>query len=200
MREYGQLTRDKRVPTEKDLDKLADRAIDKALRKVDDKAAKKLNGPKVPSTEILSTASKEELMQYVAESLYWYNHEPVYSDDEIEQRLAEYFQRVQDTGEVPTVEKLLLALVIDKETWRRWLHGELGSRRQAMCKKAVTILQAIDASLVMHKKIPESTYIFRAKNYYGMRDAIELDYDSESPYSEDTPEQLRDKYLSAVPE
>jgi hypothetical protein len=39
-----------------------------------------------------------------------------------------------------------------------------------MIKKAKGILAAIDAKLVSEGKIPQVTYIFRAKNFFGMRD------------------------------
>ena len=39
-----------------------------------------------------------------------------------------------------------------------------------MIKKAKEILAGIDAKLVSMGKIPQVTYIFRAKNFFGMKD------------------------------
>ena len=43
-----------------------------------------------------------------------------------------------------------------------------------MVKKAKEILAGIDAKLVSQGKIPQVTYIFRAKNFFGMRDQQEV--------------------------
>ena len=43
-----------------------------------------------------------------------------------------------------------------------------------MIKKAKQILANIDAELVLSRKIPETTYIFRSKNFYGMKDVQDL--------------------------
>lgn len=41
-------------------------------------------------------------------------------------------------------------------------------------KKAKEILAGIDAKLVSMGKIPQVTYIFRAKNFFGMKDQQDL--------------------------
>ena len=43
-----------------------------------------------------------------------------------------------------------------------------------MIKKAKEILAGIDAKLVSMGKIPQVTYIFRAKNFFGMKDQQDL--------------------------
>ena len=43
-----------------------------------------------------------------------------------------------------------------------------------MIKKAKQILAGIDAKLVSQGKIPQITYIFRAKNFFGMTDKQEV--------------------------
>ena len=50
-----------------------------------------------------------------------------------------------------------------------------------MIKKAKQILANIDAELVLGRKIPETTYIFRSKNYYGMRDNVEVTVAPQNP-------------------
>ena len=43
-----------------------------------------------------------------------------------------------------------------------------------MIKRAKEILAAMDAELVSRNKIPQVTYIFRAKNFFGMKDQTDV--------------------------
>ena len=90
-------------------------------------------------------------------------------------RLNEFFQRIHDTGEIPTVEKMCLALGIHRQTAWQWKTGQgCSAERTYMIKKAYDIMAALDAELVSKNKIPQVTYIFRSKNYYGMSDQTQL--------------------------
>ena len=65
-----------------------------------------------------------------------------------------------------------------------------------MVKKAKEILAGIDAKLVSEGRIPQVTYIFRAKNYFGMRDQQEVVLTPNNPLGDTTDtETLKNKYL-----
>ena len=135
---------------------------------------KKKRGSKSASIEATTTATNEEISEMLANSLYWYKRECVKTDEECAERLNEFFERVQATGEIPTVEKMCLALgTVRKVVWD-WEHGSKGQIRSDMIKKAKEILAAMDAELVSRGKIPQVTYIFRAKNFFGMSDQTQL--------------------------
>ena len=134
---------------------------------------KKTRGSKLPSIEANNTASKDEIKEILKNNLYWYKRDIVKSDEECAERLNEFFQRIVETGEIPTVEKMCLALGTTRTTVWEWQQGNVGTVRANIIKKAKEILAALDAELVSKGKIPQVTYIFRAKNFFGMVDKQE---------------------------
>jgi len=134
---------------------------------------KKKRGSKSASVTANCTATKQEIREILQNNLYWYKRDIVKSDEECAERLNEYFQRIVETGEIPTVEKMCLALGTTRTTVWEWQQGTLGSVRANMIKKAKEISAALDAELVSKGKIPQITYIFRAKNFFGMVDKQE---------------------------
>ena len=69
-----------------------------------------------------------------------------------------------------TVEKMCLCLGIDYWIFRDWQNGSKGENRAQILKRAKNVLASIDADLVLKGHINPVAYIFRAKNYYGMKD------------------------------
>ena len=129
--------------------------------------------------------------------MYWYNREIVKTDEECIERLNEYFKRVIENDEIPTVEKMCVALGAARNTVWEWEQGKLGSTRANIIKKAKDISAALDAELVSKGKIPQITYIFRSKNYYGMKDNQEMTLVNGSPMGDEvSPDDIR-KRLSA---
>lgn len=137
------------------------------------KSPKKTCGSKSASLEINNTATNEEISQIVKNAMYWYKREIVKTDEECADRLNEFFEHIMQTGEIPTVEKMCLALGTVRVTVWEWEQGKRGPIRANMIKKAKEILAALDAELVSMGKIPQVTYIFRAKNFFGMKDQQE---------------------------
>ena len=65
-----------------------------------------------------------------------------------------------------------------------------------MIKKAKDILAAIDAELVSTGKIPQVTYIFRAKNFFNMTDQTQVILTPNNPYQSASEDELKQKYLT----
>ena len=167
-----------------------------------DNNPKKKRGAKSASVEINNTATSEEISQILRNSLYWFNRDIVKTDEECAERLNEYFERLAETGEIPTVEKMCLALGTTRSTVFRWETGELqcSQARRNMIKKAKEILAAMDAELVSKGKIPQVTYIFRAKNFFGMQDQQELVLTPNNKLGDEVNEQeIVDKYKKSLP-
>jgi len=157
-------------------------------------------GSKSASIAHNNTAKPSEIADIVRNSLYWYNREIVKTDEECLERLNEYFTRIVENEEIPTVEKMCLALGTTRKTVWEWEQGSLGSARSNMIKKAKEILAALDAELVSKGKIPQITYIFRAKNFFGMKDNQEMTLVNGSPMGDEiSPDDIR-KRLSATKE
>ena len=114
---------------------------------------KKKPGSKSASIEINNTAKKQEISQIIKNGLKWVKRD-----------------------------KMALALGTVREVDWKWGNGVgCSSERSLMIKKAKQILANIDAELVLGRKIPETTYIFRSKNYYGMRDNVEVTVAPQNP-------------------
>ena len=67
-------------------------------------------GSKSASVEKTTTATKQEISQILNNSLYWRNRPKVHTDEECADRLNDFFTHCAETGEIPTVEKMCLAL------------------------------------------------------------------------------------------
>jgi len=152
------------------------------------------------STEKNSTSTTDEIKSIISNVMYFYNNPTVTTDDECEICLFEFFQRIQETGEIPTFEKLCLALGISRTMFNSWERGSCGTRRASLIKKARDICGAFDAELVSSGKIPQITYIFRSKNFFGMRDQQEIVISPDNSLLENNtnPEDLRKKYLDSI--
>lgn len=125
---------------------------------------------------IPADGTKADDVRRIGKSLLkWYKMEKAVTDEEIRERLEEYFVTTLSEGQMPTVEEMSLALGYDRVTLWRWENGEEGSTpaRRNMIKKAKELLASFDAKLVQENKVHPTTYIFRAKNYFGMRDQQE---------------------------
>jgi hypothetical protein len=163
--------------------------------------AKSNRGSKSASIEKTTTASNDEIKDILKNSLYWYKREIVKTDEECAERLNEFFARLAETGEIPTVEKMCLALGTVRSTVWEWEQGNQGQARSNMIKKAKEILASLDAELVSRGKIPQITYIFRAKNFFGMKDVQDYILTPNNPLGDSADSAtLAEKYQQALPE
>ena len=123
------------------------------------------------------------------------------TDQELSDRLIEYFTFTIDNEKIPTVEGMALHLGYDVATLRRWQFGQEGSTpfRRSLIKKAKGLLAAFDAELVMENKVNPTGYIFRAKNYYGMKDVQDHVISATDPLGDkEDPEAIRKRLESGV--
>lgn len=160
----------------------------------------KKRGSKSASIEATTTAKKEEIAETIQESFQFFNRTIVRSDEECAERLNDYFKLCVEYGQIPTVEDMCLALGTVRSTVWRWENGDgCSSARQNMIKKAKEILAGIDAKLVSKGKIPQITYIFRAKNFFGMKDTQDLVLTPNNPLGDQpTPEELQKRIEGSV--
>ena len=155
-----------------------------------------------PNSKAGLIQTKEDRMlvsQLLTEVLREYKQPKVQNDDELQQRLDDYFQRCAMTGQVPTVEEMVMstgyayATVYDWETGRR--HG-FSDRTAEIIKKAKDFLKTFDAKLVVSGKLNFLAYCFRAKNYYGMSDKTEyIITPNTKPDSDYNAEEIAKRYV-----
>jgi hypothetical protein len=150
--------------------------------------------------EMPKDEARQLVSQTLADTYKWYKMPRVETDDECEERLIMFFETCIATGELPTIEKMSLALGVVTETVRRWERGDLGSRRSAMIKKAKEFIATYDAEMAHKGKMQPVTYIFRAKNYYGMRDTVDYNLSSADPLGESSSrEEIEQRIKNSIP-
>lgn len=112
----------------------------------------------------------------VENNLVFFNkgiYEKVSSDEELCERLNWFFSECARTQQIPNVEKMSNALGYHNRTLLDWENGRLKGFSPAtgeIIRQAKQILASIDAELAQEGKSQPVVYMFRAKNFYGMKD------------------------------
>lgn len=140
----------------------------------DNKPVKSKRGSKSASVELHCKASPEVVSEILADNLHWFNYKAVKTDEECLDRLVEFFDYYAKSGGIPTVEKMCLSLGVATQTVWEWQQGSKGKDRMEMIKRAKNLIASFDADLAIRGLINPVVYIFRGKNYYGMKDQQEL--------------------------
>lgn len=162
------------------------------------------NLPNVKKKTAASKLSDEEKVQ-LSERLHALingSKQPrVQTDEELEERLMAYLVECADNARIPTIEALYLTTGIPTRTLNAYLTGEspgLGARTQEILERARDIVKSMDAELVLTGRIRDVPYIFRSKNYYGMKDQTDINYNTRVSMQLPDSAQLQKKYLEDV--
>ena len=97
----------------------------------------------------------------------------VSNDEQLCERLNWFFSSCAQTQQIPNLEKMCNALGYHKNTILGWETGTISGFSPAtkdIIHQAKQILASIDAELAQEGKTQPVVYMFRAKNFYGMRD------------------------------
>lgn len=169
------------MPRRKDYDqpKLFTPASDKPIVSGNSRFAPQVRG----RNEILEDPEARSLVGKVLGEVRksWYV-QPVRSNAELLERLDEYFEMAEGRDIPPTVEEMSLYCGVTSQSFNDWKNGRRGFRDELesglttadICKKAFEIMHTVDAVLTEQGKLNTVAYIFRSKNYYGMRDQQEV--------------------------
>ena len=101
----------------------------------------------------------------------------VKNDEELCQRLNWFFSQCAETQQVPNVEKMANAIGYHRSTLNDWENGiqrGFSPATKDIIKQAKQILASIDAELAQDGKIQPIVYLFRSKNFYGMKDQQDI--------------------------
>lgn len=143
-----------------------------------------------------SKLPSEEMRAIIADCSRDFALPIVKTDEECLERLTNFFMRYAQEGGLPTVEKMCLCLGVDRVTVLEWGNGAKGSARASMIKRAKGVLAAIDADLVLKGMINPVAYIFRAKNYYGMKDQQDVVVQAKNIFGADVNREEIERRLS----
>lgn len=143
--------------------------------------------------------------QILRELLTEFRKPTVKDDDEMAERISDYYDRCANEGRTPVWEEVCLSLGYGLQKVNAIIHGtERGftAITPEILKKAKDFQQSFDAKLVVAGKMNFLAYCFRAKCYYGMRDNAELPETTRNPMGEAnlTPKQLQERYLQGMRE
>ena len=169
------------------------------IARIDTAIKKTGRGGKYNFPNSIEPENPEEVRAALGTVLYWMQKgresKPA-NDEEIEQRCLEYCLECYKTGQRMTVEKLALALGITRETLHQWEIGGPGStpRRSDIIRKTKDVISSYDAEMVISGKLNPVPYIFRAKNYYGMRDQTDIAIEPKQSISDQDAVQIAQKY------
>ena len=157
---------------------------------------KKKRGLKTFSAEANTTARPAEISTAISSAFQYFNRPIVKTDEECAERLNAYFRDCEEQGRLPKVETMALALGTIRQTLWKWENGRDCSQvRTRMIQRAKEILAAVDAELVSSGKLPQVVYIFRAKNFYDMKDQNDIVITPNTPLgAEESAESIAEKY------
>ena len=175
---------------------------DEALQQIAEK--KSLTRGKGGNSNFPNAAHDEkpaDTSMILSQVINWYKMPKAETDDEIAERLEMYFDRCIETGERPLIENIALALGYSRVMLHMWKNEQYGSKRRSeMIKRAYEVVAAYDAAMVSGGKMNPVPYIFRAKNYYGMRDQTDLVVTPNNPLGDTiSAEEIEEKY-NYIPE
>lgn len=122
---------------------------------------------------------------------------PVKSDEELAERLDFFFMECARTQQLPTLEKMSNCIGYHRQTLMDW---EIGKNKgfspdtSIIIKKAKQILASMDAELASEGRIQPVVYLFRSKNFYGMKDQQEMVLTPNQQLSETDYQNVASKY------
>lgn len=144
-------------------------------------------GSKSASSELHCKATPEMLSSIISDIGHWFGSPKVKDDEDCRQRIIAFFEHYKQNGGLPTMEKLSLALGATPQTLWDWdVRKTKGNERSEMIKAAKICISAIDAELAVLGIIDKAVYIFRAKNYYGMKDTQDIIVQARDPLGDST--------------
>lgn len=165
---------------------------------INDGVKKRGRGGKYNFPSTVEPEDPDDVRRVLSECLNWYKQgmKPAQTDDEVEQRTIDFFQYCIDNGERPTIEKYALALGYTRKTLFDWEVGNTQSKRRSdIIKKAKEFLASYDAAMSTQGKLNPVLYIFRGKNYYGMKDQQEITIEPKTGLVSDvSPDEIAGKY------
>jgi hypothetical protein len=136
-------------------------------------------------------ATKAELSARQKQLKVIYDLPKVNLDDDkaVEERINFYFNYSAEQGIKPSIEGLALAIGIDRRTLWDWESGntraQFDSSRSDMIKKAKDYIAFLMSDAALENKIFPATWIFYAKNYFGMSDKQEIEIKANQPLGDE---------------
>lgn len=132
--------------------------------------------------------------------LRWFNCPRVTTLDDLSARIISFFEECARVGDQPTIEKLALALGVTAPQLLQWRGGEgVSADWAALCRQAVSLTAGVEADRAIDGDMPQSTYQFRAKNFFEMRDKVEVSMENHNPQVDyESEEEIAKRLLESI--
>lgn len=185
-----------------------DMVFEEPMQADEPKKKRKSNGKNSPviGTNGFMTApgDNSNILKHAIEIAYRWPKIDLNSDEEVEDRIIQYFQYCFDNDIKPGVEGMALAIGVDRKTIWDWEVGrsrsQAGSSRSDLIKKAKQILADYMENLTQNGKINPVTAIFLMKNHFGYRDQQEINVTAGSALGEGlSPEEIAKRLPKDIP-
>ena len=119
---------------------------------------------------------------------------------QVEGRIKEYFTHCADNDRKPNVIGMANWLGVSRDTINSWKRGEFRSETHAeIIKKAFSIMEEQWVDYMMAGKVNPASGIFIGKNHFQYADTQQIVVSPTNPYENENPDNVRDKYLTGVP-
>lgn len=127
-----------------------------------------------PTTD-LSNLPKEWTGETIHSLMELYQQGRPRDDDEVDQRLNQFFELCDKSSIRPGIESLRLSLSVSRQTLLNWENGiNCSKRRQELIVKAKTFVVAFLEQSMLNNKIFPGSGIFFLKNWANYRDNVEI--------------------------
>lgn len=122
------------------------------------------------------------------------------SDEELANRIGEYFKFCETSSIRPGVESLAVALSTTRTTLWNWEHGiGCSSRRQELISKAKAFITAYIEQSLLSSRIFPATGIFLLKNWANYRDSVSVEpVENNSIYPTMSKEEIAARHASYI--
>lgn len=100
--------------------------------------------------------------------------------EETENEITNYFNLCDEYSQLPSIKSLCLYLGISVSTYNTYLK-DVDSEYGELFRAAIDYIHSIIEGGALNNKINPATYMFTASNFYGMRDAKQIDISAIAP-------------------
>ena len=149
-----------------------------------------------PSTQPPEDA--EDVRAALTSVMAWYEigKTKAVTDKEWEDRTTLFFDTCIQNGQRPTWEKYCLCMGYTRQAIWEFLQGNHGASRARIdvIKKAKEYCAAYDAEMVQRGKLRDAPYIFRAINYYGLKQQQDIVIEPKQSISDVSADEIAAKY------
>lgn len=124
---------------------------------------------------LLPNIPKEEIQMRMRRLLRWYESPRPADEQELAERIREFFTECAVLGDYPSYEKLCMALGATVEEFKAWVYGRgVTDAWSAICSRGISTLSGIMGEMAANGEIDKNVYMFQARKYFNMQDNVTL--------------------------